>query len=460
MSSTPRRVLAAILLAAPLAVGTALHPSIASTWHSAEEVTGAPSASIDPAMFNEIRQATGEAVGQAAMLKSGIDRVATGTEGITEEAQRLIDGAKAAQEGSAALAEGMKELQAGTGQLGDGATEIANGIEAALSQLDGIEKVRVDILGAITEVENQLRTSPDPRSAQMLQELAGFRGQVEGFAIDPATTENLQRLRQGSRDLANQLDVPGYGYHDGIYSATKGAEELAAGLQELGSGVDQAVGGVTQLENGAAQLAKMAEQNQSNITDVAKLIPAAEVGTPEAEEAGVLSSLPPMYAFLLAAAALAAALGLGRSRHTAVVAVGAVALVALVGVLTATLGVGVSATAAIGAALVALGVVVASAASAALLVRIFGQVTGPVLAIAGAALQVGVVGWVWSRAVAGTASTAQEVVAHLMPLQYPTAALSALGNGVSGQALWLGVAVTAALALISAGALGAARRGE
>lgn len=450
MNLTLRRVVASCLLVAPLAVGTLLHSDMAETWSANEEQSGAPTAGIDPTVYNELRKVTGQAASQATVLKSGLDKVADGTDGMTAKANELVEGVKAAQEGSTELADGMVQIQAGTAQLGKGATEIADGVDQAAAQLAGFEAVRAQILDALKEQEEKLATSIDPRSKDMLNDLQAFRAQVEGFVVDPETIAEFQRLQQGSRELANQLSVPGYAYHDGIYSATKGAQELAAGLSEINNGVSEAMGSVDELEKGAAQLAAMAAQNQTNIAGIARQIPAAEVGSEEAEEAGVTSSLPPMYAFLIAAGVLAASLSIGRSRITAVSAVAAVALISLVGVLVVTLGAGVTALAAVAAAAVAAGLVVAAAAATMALVRVFGPTVGAVVGIVGVALQVGVVGWAWNSAVAGQVSETQQVLSHLMPLHYPTSALSALGNGVAGNALWLGVGVTAALAVASA----------
>lgn len=450
MNLSLRRAIATCLLAAPLAVGAVMHTDMAATWSSTEEQVGAPAAGVDPSVYNEIRKSTGQAASQAAVLKSGIEKIADGTNGMTEKTNELIEGAKAAQEGSKALADGMVQIQAGTGQLGQGATEIADGIDAAAAQLAGLEGVRTQIIEALKEAETELKKSIDPRSNEMLSELENFRAQVENFAIDPAVLADFQRLQEGSRELANQLAVPGYAYHDGIYAATKGAQELADGLNALDGGVSEAVGSVEQLENGAAQLAAMAEQNQNNVAGIARQIPAAQVGSEEAEEAGVKSALPPLYAFLIAAGVLAASISIGRSRVLVVGAVAGVALIALAGVLVATLGTGVGIGAALAAAGIAAGLVVTAAATTMALVRVCGPTVGAVISIVGAAVQVGIVGWAWNAAVSGQVSTFQQVLSHLMPLHYPTSALSALGNGVAGSALWLGVGITAALAVAAA----------
>ncbi|WBT09026.1 hypothetical protein PAB09_01365 [Corynebacterium sp. SCR221107] len=428
------------LLAVPVVAGAtyaaATDTDIASAWSSDTAAAPAAPAAIDDSLLVDARRAAGEAGSQAGFLKQGTGQLVDGTGQLADGAKQLADGATSAKDGAAALSQGMVELQAGTGQLGAGATQVADGVGAAVDQVVGLEAARGQILGAVDRVLADTKDSKDPDVVSFRGQLESLRDQVTTFQLDESVTSQLTALRDGSRELANQLNTPGYAFHDGIYSATKGAKELSDGLNSLGDGIDEALSGVDELNTGATKIDTMATTNKDKIDAVTRALPAAQAGTAQADEAGITRSLPPMYAFLLAVGVLLVA-AFGARRTLAQTLLAGVALAVLTGGLVWLLGTGIGAV----LALTSAGIAGLLFAATALAGPILGK-AAPALAV----LQTAVVGWVWTHAATSPVSTAWQFVAGLMPVHYSTTAISALGNGGSSQAVWLSIAVLAALA--------------
>src|SRR5699024_9322063 len=219
-------------------------------------------------------------------------------------------------EGARQLHEGLIQLQAGTGQMGTGATEIADGVSSAVEQMTGLVILTQQIRVALDQADRDLAAMDRPEAEEVRVQLTNLKGELEKAGLDVEMTDRLDELRSGTRDLANQLAVPGYGYHDGIYTATNGAAELAAGLGELEAGVGEGVAGFGALDEGDARLDAMAALNQEKTGAVQRALPAPQMpaagveltaagpGTPSA-------SLPPMYAFLIATVVMLAGVALG-----------------------------------------------------------------------------------------------------------------------------------------------------
>lgn len=447
-----RRITAAALLALPLVAGAAYGAvsgtDIASSW-SAGADTSAPVAATSDSSLVDARRAAGEAGTQAGFLKQGTTELVDGAGKLSDGAKQLADGTKSAVDGASQLSDGMTQLQAGTGQLGAGATQVADGVGQAVDQVVGLEAVRGQILGAIDRVLGDLKDTTDPDAVSFRDQLQGLRGQVDSFKLDENFTNQLTQLRDGSREIANQLNTPGYGFHDGIYSATKGAKDLSAGLNQLNEGVDSALSGVDQLDQGAQKLDGMADNNKDKVASVSRALPIAQAGTAAAQEEGITRTLAPMYAFLIAAGVLLVAV-FGSRRSVANTLLAGVVLSVLAGGLVAMLGAGMTATVAIAAAGIAGLLFAASALSAAALQRTAGPKATPVLLAVGALAQIGVVGWVWNKAATAQVSTAWQVVSELMPVHYSTAAISAFANGGHPEVVWMSTAVLAALTLAAA----------
>lgn len=453
-------ILAVLLLFIPLIAGTvfatATDMDISRSWSSGGEVTGAPApASANSQELIEARRAAGEAGAQAGFLASGTGELTAGTQELVDAATPLQEGVGAAAEGARQLHQGLIELQAGTGQMGTGATEIADGVSSAVEQMTGLVILTQQIRMALEQADRDLAAMDRPEAEQIRGQLANLKGELEKAGLDVEMTDRLDELRSGTRDLANQLAVPGYGYHDGIYTATNGAAELATGLGELEAGVGEAVAGFSALDEGASRLEAMAALNQEKTGAVQRALPA-----PQMPAAGVeltasgseaqSASLPPMYAFLIATMVMLAGVALGwfTLRNRWLLAFVVLGITALGGVVVFTVALGMGAAALAGAVAVLLLATMASAVMARVLIHAFGVTGAVIAAVIGWIAQVAVVGHVWNATAVAEIGTVWQILAGLMPLHYPTFALTALGNGGTLTPVWVGVAVLGGLLII------------
>ncbi|MDP9852206.1 hypothetical protein [Corynebacterium lowii] len=415
-----------------------------STWSSGEEPHAAPAA--QSTQLADARRAAIDAGSNASFLANGTAQLLSGVEkfesgGVTEGAAQLTDGA-------VQLREGMIQLQAATGQMGQGATELADGVGGAIDRVLALGVIQGQLNEAATTLEKELEKSTDPRAADLCGQLADFKAQLGNAGLGEETTTQLTRLRDGSRDLANQLAVPGYGFHDGIYSATDGAKRLASGMEEMNGKVGGALDGMGNLSDGARQLNDMAQENRTQVQAIQRALPVVQANAEG--EATTARELLPTYALLIAALALIGGTGVGLLRRWLDRAVAYVGVVAAGGMLLWLLSSGFDAAVLLGG----IGIIaLLAAASAGITVglRTLGGSRGGIVMVAVYFLvQIGVVGWVWHSAMTADLPAAWNIGAGLLPLHYATGALSTLGNGGSAVFLWTAVAVLGAVTVLSA----------
>lgn len=467
--TTRRTILAVVLLFLPVLIATAYTVvsdlEVARAWSAEGEVTGAPAATATTSQeLIDARRAAGEAGAQAGFLTTGTGELTAGTGELIDGAAPLEEGVGAAAAGAQELHEGLIQLQAGTGQLGAGATEIADGVAAAMEQVNGVGATQQQLLDAITHADAVLADSDIPEAGQLREQLSLIRGQLEQFGISEEMSGQLNDLRTGTRDLANQLNVPGYGFHDGMYAATRGAGELAAGLGELESGVDTAVEGFQALDEGARRIDSMATLNEEKTAAVQRALPVAQVAGGSGEIAAASdearsTALAPMYAFLISTLVMiaGAAIGWASLRNRMLPAFALLGVTAIGGIILFTVALGMSAAALAGAVGILLLATLAAAVLTRVLVQLFGATGAFITAVVGWVVQVAVVAHVWSATAASEIAGFWQVLAGLMPLHYPTFAITAIGNGGAGAPIWMGVAVLAALLLVGLAVL---RRGR
>ena len=441
-----------------LVVGAFLPMSPADTWANAAndaQVSGAPQ--VGPDTLSDARKAAGAAGQQANFLKEGTRRLAAGVGEAQEQTQLLIDALSAAQTGSQQLADGMVQLQAGTGQLGAGATQLADSIGDVVGQVAGFEAVRGQVVSAIDRSLVELESAKDPDAVQARESLKLLREQAQTAQLPPDAVAKMNQLRDGSRELANQLAVPGYGFHDGIYTATNGSAELARGLAELQSQTAQATDGVDELVGGVEKIDNMAKMNADYVTAVRAALPVPTSPTGEQEAGYAKSTLAPVAAMLLAAmavlggTALAAALcstGLTARTRRWVIAIGSIVLAAAGTILAGILGSGFGAAE---YAIVCIGLlsgVLASAGLASLCLLALGTAAGLTVAGVLALVQAGLVGWVWRTASTMQVDSVWVALSQAAPMHWASTVVSAAGNGGDYRgivsALLLSALVTAA----------------
>ncbi len=451
----------------------------ASTWvpRGAENASGAPAVYSGADNLVDARRAAGDASAQAGFLTQGTSKLKDGTEELRDGSTELADGISAAKDGADELSQGMIEIQAGTGQLADGATRLADNVGGAVDQVVGFDAIRGQVLAAIDDTLEGTRDSNDPDVKELRRQLEDLRTQVDTAELPEDWTNQLTELKDGSRELANQLSTPGYAYHDGIYDATNGASDLAEGLGEMDDRVGEAKDGVNKLADGAAKVDDMATNTKDRIGDIQRALPAAApvagaAGSGAAGGAGgagadgessISSSLPPLAAMLVSAlavlgglAAALAAYGVRRSRWT-VLGLGTLLAAGAGTILVTILGTGLTplAIALTGLAL-ALGTL-ASAGVTWILRDAFGELGGTATAGILALAQTGVVGWVWSRAATGDVDGIVRALSSAMPMHWSTSAISAAGNNGSATAMWTGIGLSALLAVLGIVAMRASR---
>ena len=462
MSTSLRTWIAALLLLIPLVIGATVaavtHLDPARSWSSAEQPAAAPAALPSPELV-DARRAAGEAGVQAGFLATGTGELADGVAEMRSGAEGLPGQFSEAVTGAQQLHQGLVELQAGVGQLGTGANDIADGVGTAVDQVVGLGALQGQLLEAIDRTVAGIEGAEEPELVDARARLLELRGQVEMIELGGPVADQLRALKDGSRELANQLGVPGHAFHDGVYSATRGAQDLSYGLTQAQGGVDEAVAGVGALDEGARRIDEMATRTQDRIGAVQRALPAvtatASSAPGEAEEE--LLGLSPLFALLIAALALIGGAFAGATRRWWVLAAAVPALTAAGLILLWLVGGGVTAaTLGWAAPVLALGIV-ASATATRVLLGLFGVVGGSVVAALLGLAQVGVVGWVWTTLTTSQVSEAWQVAANLSPLSWATAGLTAAGN--VGQldspgVLWLSLGVLGAVAVL--GVLGGA----
>lgn len=459
-----------VLIAMAVLVVAAFAPmNPAATWapRNAESTSGAPAVYPGADNLGDARRAAADASAQAGFLTQGTAKLKEGTEQLRDGSGELIDGIASAKAGADQLSQGMIELQAGTGQLADGATRLADNVGGAVDQVIGFDVVRGQVLAAIDDTLDSTRGSNDPQVKDLRVQLEGLRQQVDTAELPADWTAQLIELKDGSRELANQLATPGYAYHDGIYTATNGAAELAGGLGEMNNRVGEAQDGINQLVDGAAKIDEMSTTTKDRINGIQRALPAA---APVAGTAGAggasqsdapMSSLPPLAAMLVSAlavlggvAAALAAYGAVRSRWS-IIGLGTLLAAGAGTILVTILGTGLTPVS-IGITGLALALGTLASAGVTWIFRdAFGELGGTALAGIFALAQTGVVGWVWSRAATGDVDGIVRALSSAMPMHWSTSAVSAAGNNGSTVAMWTGIGLSAILALI--GLVGALR---
>ena len=430
----------------------------ADTWANVageSEVSGAPQ--VGPDNLGDARRAAGEAGQQAKVLKEGAGQLAAGIGEAQGQTQQLIDALTAAQTGSQQLSDGMVQLQAGTGQLGAGATQLADSIGEVVGQVLGFEAVRGQVVGAIDRAMEELKDAKDPEAVKARESLKGLREQAETAQLPPDVVANMNQLRDGSRDLANQLAVPGYGFHDGIYTATNGSAELAAGLRELQAQTGQATGGIDELVAGVEKINQMAGMNADKVGAVRAALPvpaAAPGGQGDAQAASAGSTLAPVAAMLLAAmavlggTALAAAAWFASCGRWWILGAGSVVLAAAGTILAGVIGAGFGAQEyGVAFAGLLLGTL-ASAGLASVLGRAFGAGVGLGSAGVLALVQTGLVGWVWRTATTAQVDSVWVALSQAAPMHWASTAVSAAGNGGDYRGIVSAVLLSALLAVV------------
>ena len=427
-----------LLLIIPLLGGLFFAADFAATWSPAGE--GAPTPAITGADLVPARRAAGEAQSQVSLLVTGSNDLVNGSNELSTGMEELKTGMDQAASGTQTLSSGLSQLQAGTGELAAGARQIADGVSQAADMMNQVGVLQQQTLAFIEKSDAQLANSALPEAQEARRQLADLRTQVEALNVDANMVDQVAAMRTGSRELADRIAGE---YTSGINQAASGAQQLNAGMGQLQTGTTAARDGSIALKDGATKVQGLAQRTQEAVNQTTQTIPVVPVVEEQPEDERN-DFLPPLYAFLISAMVMLAASLVGLTRNWRWRAGGGIGL-ALTGLLMLWL----MSTGATSAVLAGMSAVLALTVAAALLsASVLWRFIGRWFVLAGIILQVAVVGWTWKRATAGESFTPW--LADLMPLNYPTAALTALGNGGTVQAVWAAVGVLGLLIIIAA----------
>ena len=134
-----------------------------------------------------------------------------------------------------------------------------------MNQVTGFEAVRGQIVVAIDGYLERIKDAQDPDTVKLREDLGTLRQQATTFTLDDTTKSQLEEMKTGSREIAQQLSEPGQAYHDGIYTATKGAQDLNAGLGNATTDLETALKSVDDLRTGSARIDTMAKDRKSHV---------------------------------------------------------------------------------------------------------------------------------------------------------------------------------------------------
>lgn len=222
-----------------------------------KEGTGTILSSLESKSGDIDRLATG-----TTELKAGTGELLTSIQGGTSGVNQLADGAKAVAQGNGDLNDGIlkansgaKELKTGAQKLNGGAKDLNNGAKELKAGANKLKKGTGDVLIGLkaakagsTELNGAVKQLA-PGSQQVAD---GIEQMAKHPLLGPllATNQDFQRLREGSKSVANGLAAvaPGMEKVDG------GLAALVNGQTEIDNGMGALVTGTTKLEGGSGQL--------------------------------------------------------------------------------------------------------------------------------------------------------------------------------------------------------------
>ncbi|WP_404436802.1 YhgE/Pip family protein [Microbacterium aerolatum] len=319
----------------------------------------------------KIRSTVAEKVGTeaASRLLTGLADVRDSLVDATDGASQLADGAASARTGGTELADGTAQLSVGSARLADGSRQLADGARqvaegnaqladvahrvsgAAGDVEDALPQVRSDIRAALVE-----RGMTDAEIDEVIAALQPLEDRAESAAGQAQTAvADIDRLAAGASTLASSAATLADGaatLADGTASANSGAAALRDGLSTLADGTVQLRDG---LSSGVEQIpASTAEQRTAQANTIADPVrvstddgaAADDYGAGLAPFFGALAGWIGIYALFLivkpvsrrAVTALHSPLRITLAGWLTPSLLGALQMVALMGVLTLALG--------------------------------------------------------------------------------------------------------------------------
>lgn len=449
------RVTAGLLLA--LMVPTLAAGVVVAATTDDDGSAAGPTRVVPASQASDPLAATRGALGNTALplqiLAGGMTELTDGSVELDDGAHRLADGLGQARDGGNQLADGMTQLRQGLWQLGDGSTQVSGGVDRVVGALTGVGAAQGQIEVIVQQTLDSVAASTDPAAAATADQLRTVLDLLRTQGLNGGVLADLERLRDGARQVSYQLSDPSSPFVDGIVRATNGSAQLRDGLVQLDDGGVLLVDGTTRLRDGVGPMEGMFTTLRSNVDKASSSLPA--VASTEVDPTGSSFVVRPAVAnwpYLTAVFAVLAAALVGflvpRARAAVIGAVGAAATMVLALTFVDT---GASLTGS-AVATVTVGLWVAAVVTACRAVRL---VLGPVVGAAVLAL-LGLVQVILGGAVLRGASGLLAQAADVTPVGQIVRALT---DAVGGAGLPTFVAVLAALATLAVASV-VVRRGE
>jgi putative membrane protein len=234
----------------------------------------------------DVRSSLVDATDGASQLADGASSAHSGSATLADGTAQLASGSAKLADGSSQLSSGASRLADGSRQLADGAHQVANGnaeIAAVADRVGGaitdaqnaVPQVRADIRAALAE-----RGMSDAEIDEITALLQPVADRVQGAAGNAQSAiADIDRLSAGAATLATSADQLASGA--GTLASSSG--ELADGASALADGASAAKTGAAKLRDGLATLVDGTAELRDGLASGVKQIPASTAEQREAQ---------------------------------------------------------------------------------------------------------------------------------------------------------------------------------
>ncbi|MGB6183169.1 MAG: hypothetical protein WBF79_18185 [Rhodococcus sp. (in: high G+C Gram-positive bacteria)] len=210
------------------------------------------------------------------ILSGGMAELTDGSTELDDGAHQMSDGLRQARSGSAELADGMSQLRAGLWQLGDGSSQVSGGVDQVVGALTGVGAAQGQVELIVQQTLDSLTASTDPAAVASADQLRTVLDLLRTQGVNGSVLDDLQKLQNGARAVAYQLDDPSSEFVDGMVRATNGSVQLRDGLVLLDDGGVRLVDGTTRLVGGVGPMESMFSTLRSNVEKASSSLPPAD----------------------------------------------------------------------------------------------------------------------------------------------------------------------------------------
>ncbi|MEW1962859.1 YhgE/Pip domain-containing protein [Microbacterium sp. NPDC077644] len=228
--------------------------------------------------LSDVRESLVDATDGASQLTDGAASAHSGSTALADGTAKLSDGSARLADGSQQLADGSSRLADGSRQLADGAHQVANGNAEIAAVADRVGVAIGDAQNAVPQVRADIRAALAARGISdaeideitaLLQPVAdrvqGATGQAQSAIAE------IDRLSAGAATLASSADA----LAGGAGTLASSAGQLADGAASLSDGASAANDGAAKLRDGLATLTDGMAQLRDGLADGVHRIPAS-----------------------------------------------------------------------------------------------------------------------------------------------------------------------------------------